>query len=122
MQELQCIVMFLFTSVFKIWIGGLCLYYKSKLVPPGLPDIKWNELYSKLGKFVPEHRKAGLKYFLKKSPESLKKAIAKQSAEAKQAHAQRTRDGGKKAPSKTPTATLPTALKVTKKRRGQPSK
>jgi hypothetical protein len=67
------------------------LFNLSLLTPPGLPDIKWNELYSKWGRFVPEDRKSGLKYFVEKPPESLKKAIAEQSAEAKAARAKRSR-------------------------------
>jgi hypothetical protein len=56
------------------------LFKLEQLTPPGLPDIKWNELYSKWGKFVPEHRESGLKYFVEKPPESFKRAIAEQSA------------------------------------------
>jgi hypothetical protein len=59
--------------------------------PPGLPDIKWNELYSKWGRFVPENRKKGLKYFVEKPPAELRKAIAEQLAMAKKARAKRSR-------------------------------
>lgn len=67
------------------------LFQLQELVPPGLPDIKWNELFSKWGKFVPENRKKGLKYFTEKPPESVKKAIAEQTAAARQARAKRSR-------------------------------
>jgi hypothetical protein len=66
--------------------------FKLKTVsPPGLPDIKWNELYAKWGQFVPEESKKGLKYFVQKPPKTLKKAIAEQSAAAKKARELRTR-------------------------------
>jgi hypothetical protein len=67
------------------------LFDLQKLSPPGLPDIKWNELYSKWGQFVPQDRKKGLKYFLEKPPASLKKAIAEQSAAARKERDKRTR-------------------------------
>jgi hypothetical protein len=70
------------------------LFILKELVPPGLPDIKWNELYSKWGRFVPEDKKGQLKYYVEKPPASLKKAIAEQSAQAKAARAKRTRGGG----------------------------
>jgi hypothetical protein len=69
------------------------LFQLSTMVPPGLPDIKWNELYSKWGKFVPENRKHGLKYYVEKPPMELKKKIAAQSAQAKAVRATRTRGG-----------------------------
>ena len=69
------------------------LFKLQQLKPPGLPDIKWNELYAKWGKFVPEDRKAGLKYFTEKPPESVKKAIAEQTAGAKAARSKRSRGG-----------------------------
>jgi hypothetical protein len=76
------------------------LFKLSPLVPPGLPDIKWNELYSKWGRFVPEDRKSGLKYFVEEPPDSLKKSIAEQNNDARQARAKRTRgstvDGNEK--------------------------
>jgi hypothetical protein len=59
--------------------------------PPGLPDIKWNELYYKWGRFVPEDKKQGLVYFCNEPPASIKKKIAEQTAEAKQARGKRTR-------------------------------
>jgi hypothetical protein len=62
--------------------------------PPGLPDIKWNELYSKWGKFVPEDRMVGLVYFTKAPPESIKKKIAEQSAQARDAQNKRSRGAG----------------------------
>ena len=70
------------------------LFVLKQLKPPGLPDIKWNELYSKWGRFVPEERKKGLKYFAEKPPETLKRSIAAQSAAARKARAQRSRGGG----------------------------
>jgi hypothetical protein len=69
------------------------LFELKTVSPPGLPDIKWNELYSKWGQFVPEERKKGLKYFVQKPPASLKRAIAEQSAAAKKARSTRTRGG-----------------------------
>lgn len=70
------------------------LFKLEQLKPPGLPDIKWNELYAKWGQFVPEDRKKGLKYFVEKPPASLKKSIAEQSKAAREARAKRTRGGG----------------------------
>jgi hypothetical protein len=67
------------------------LFALQQVVPPGLPDIKWNELYAKWGKYVPENRKHGLKYYVSPPPPSIKATIAKQSAEAKKARSQRTR-------------------------------
>jgi hypothetical protein len=67
------------------------LFQLQAIVPPGLPDIKWNELYSKWGKFVPENRKPGLKYFMEKPPVEVKKRIAEQSAQAKAVRATRSR-------------------------------
>ena len=74
------------------------LFNLEQLKPPGLPDIKWNELYAKWGKYVPKDKKNGLKYFVEKPPESLQKAIAEQSAAAKAARAKRSRGGTGKAP------------------------
>jgi hypothetical protein len=62
-----------------------------ELIPPGLPDIKWNELYSKWGKFILEEKKKDFKYYLEKPPSTLTKAIAEQSAQAKKARAGRSR-------------------------------
>ena len=60
--------------------------FKLQVMPPlGLPDIKWNELYAKWGRFVPEDKKSGLKYYAIKPPESVKQKIAEQTAEAKKA-------------------------------------
>ena len=67
------------------------LFALQQVVPPGLPDIKWNELYAKWGKYVPENRKHGLKYYTSPPPATIKAAIAKQSADAKRARSQRTR-------------------------------
>ena len=69
-----------------------------ELSPLGLPDIKWNELYVKWGRFVPEDKKSGLIYYMKKPPESVKQKIAAQSAAAKKARDKRSRsdDHGEK--------------------------
>lgn len=61
------------------------------LLPPGLQDIKWLELYSKWGKFVPEDRKQGLKYYVNEPPKELKNNIRKQAREAKTTRNKRTR-------------------------------
>jgi hypothetical protein len=45
---------------------------------PGLPDTKWNELYYKWGRFVPQNMKQGLVYYMNKPPERIKKQIAAQ--------------------------------------------
>jgi hypothetical protein len=58
---------------------------------PGLPDIKWNELYYKWGRFVPQDRKQGLIYYTQEPPLSIKKKIAMNTAEAKQARGKRSR-------------------------------
>ena len=58
---------------------------------PGLANIKWNELYSKWGKFIPEHRKRGFKYYTEEPPATLKRSIADQSKAAKAARAKRSR-------------------------------
>ena len=51
--------------------------FKLEVAPAaGLPDIKWNELYSKWGKFVPDNRKEGLSYYVQEPPESVKRKIA----------------------------------------------
>jgi hypothetical protein len=47
---------------------------------PGLPDIKWNELYKKWGKFVPEDKKKGLLYFMNEPTEDVKQKISEQAA------------------------------------------
>jgi hypothetical protein len=70
------------------------------MVPPSLPDIKWNEIYSKWGKFVPENRKHCLKYYVEKPPMELKKKIAAQYAQAKAVRATRTRGGTMEPPKK----------------------
>ena len=62
---------------------------------PGLPDIKWNELYAKWGRFVPEDRKKGLIYYINKPPASLKKMIEEQAKAAREQRKQRSRAGGK---------------------------
>jgi hypothetical protein len=72
------------------------LFKLNTLSPPGLPDIKWNELYAKWGQFVPEEKKKSLKYFVEKPPPSLKKSIAEQSAAARKERDKRTRGGRKR--------------------------
>lgn len=68
--------------------------FKLEMLPPiGLPDIKWNELYSKWGRFVPEDKKSGLKFYIMKPPETVKQKIAEQSAEARKAREKRSRSG-----------------------------
>ena len=68
--------------------------FKLEIVPaPGLPDIKWNELYSKWGKFVPEDKKQGLSYFVEEPPATVKRKIAAQRAQAKSAREKRSRKG-----------------------------
>ena len=69
------------------------MFALEQLKPPGLQDIKWNELHSKWGRFTPEDKKKGLKCYNEKPPASLKKAIAEQSAAARLARAERTRGG-----------------------------
>jgi hypothetical protein len=65
-----------------------------QLPVPGLPDIKWNELYSKWGHFIPEDRKQGLIYYSKEPPAAIKKRIAVNTAAAKQARGKRSRTTG----------------------------
>jgi hypothetical protein len=66
-----------------------------RVPPPGLADIKWNELYKKWGKFVPEDKKHGLLYFCKEPTAEVKKMIAAQSAKAKAVRHERSRAGKK---------------------------
>ena len=61
------------------------------VAPPGLPDIKWNELYAKWGRFVPGDHKAGLNYYVEKPPASLKKLLEEHSRKACEARAKRSR-------------------------------
>jgi hypothetical protein len=69
-------------------------HFKLQVLPPlGLPDIKWNELYVKWGRFIPEDKKSGLIYYMEKPPDSVKQKIAEQSAEAKKAREKRSRSG-----------------------------
>jgi hypothetical protein len=81
--------------------------------PPGLPDIKWNELYKKWGKFVPEDKKKGLLYFMNEPTEDVKRKISEQAAKAKEARAMRSRAG------RSSSATAPIEPSVGKKR-GRP--
>ena len=69
------------------------LFHLNVLKAPGLPDIKWNELYAKWGRFIPEDRKSGLKYYMQEPPVSVKQKIAQQTAEARRARDKRSRDG-----------------------------
>ncbi len=74
---------------------------KLKVIPsPGLPDIKWNELYYKWGRFIPEDQKQGLIYYVKKPPSEVKRQIQEQSAAEKSARKKRSRTAGKMDPSK----------------------
>ena len=58
-------------------------HFKLRVLPPlGLPNIKWNELYVKWGRFVPEDKKSGLIYYKKKPPDLVKQKIAAQNAAA----------------------------------------
>ena len=63
------------------------------LPAPGLPDIKWNELYAKWGRFIPADKKAVFKYYSTAPPATIKKKIAEQSAMAKKAREKRSRGG-----------------------------
>ena len=67
------------------------LFNLAVVPPPGLPDIKWNELYAKWGRFVPEDHKKGLKYYTNKPPASLKKSLEEHSRKAREARAKRSR-------------------------------
>ena len=69
------------------------LFQLDVVPPPGLPDIKWNELYSKWGRFIPEDKKAGLSYYSQEPPATIKKKIAAQRAQAKSAREKRSREG-----------------------------
>ena len=89
------------------------LFDLQELTPPGLPDIKWNELYSKWGRFVPEHRKSGLKYYLERPPQAVKDAIKEQSAQEKAARKKRSRSGA---------STKTAAAQPAKKKPGRPRK
>jgi hypothetical protein len=91
-----------------------------RIPPPGLADIKWNELYKKWGKFVPEDKKHGLVYFCKEPSEEVRKMIAKQSAKAKAVRHERTHAAGKKEPKEEPKVEKPP--KITGKKRGRPKK
>ena len=64
------------------------------MTPPGLPDIKWNELYAKWGRFIPEERKQGLWFYCNKPPPSVKKKIEEHAKEAREQRKRRTRAGG----------------------------
>jgi hypothetical protein len=61
------------------------------ILPPGLPGIKWNELYKKWGKFVPEDKRKGLLYFMNELTEDVKRKISEQATKAKEARAMRSR-------------------------------
>ena len=52
-------------------------------VPPGLPDIKWVELYSKWGRFIPQEVKKQFKYYSGKPPKLVQAEVKKQSQAAK---------------------------------------
>lgn len=72
------------------------LFKLQGVVPPGLPDIKWLELYSKWGRFVPQDRKSGLKYFVEEPPKEIKERIKKQSKASRDARSKRSRGAAEK--------------------------
>jgi hypothetical protein len=41
-------------------------------VPPVLPDIKWVQLYSKWGQYIPQEVKKDLKYYVNKPPKKVR--------------------------------------------------
>ena len=59
--------------------------------PPGLPDIKWLELYAKWGKFVPLDVKKTFKYYTEKPPKMLEAEIRANSKAAKSTRQNRSR-------------------------------
>jgi hypothetical protein len=73
-------------------------------IPPcGIQDIKWQELYKKWGKYIPEEKKKQCRYYNEVPPAEKIKAVAKQSKEARQQRKTRTRtvhDDAKKQPPK----------------------
>ena len=59
--------------------------------PPGLPDIKWVELYSKWGRFIPAEEKLKFKYYCEKPPKMVAAEVKKQSKEARSNRQSRSR-------------------------------
>jgi hypothetical protein len=53
-------------------------------VPPGLPDIKWVELYSKWGRFIPDDIKKEFKYYSDKPPKIVRAQVKKLAKLAKE--------------------------------------
>jgi hypothetical protein len=71
--------------------------------PVGLQDIKWKELYSKWGHYVPQEKKQQWRYYNEAPPKDKIDAVAKQNKQARQQRKQRTRtvhDANKKPPAK----------------------
>ena len=67
-----------------------------EVVPePGMPDIKWVELYKKWGKFVPEDKKKKFKYYHEKPPETIATQVKEASKAAKDARKARTKSKSK---------------------------
>jgi hypothetical protein len=60
-------------------------------IPPGLPDIKWVELYSKWGRFIPEEIKPQFKYYHDKPSKVIAAEVKKQARQAKEGRKSRGR-------------------------------
>jgi hypothetical protein len=60
-------------------------------LPPGLPDIKWVELYSKWGRFIPEEVKPLFKYYYDKPPKIVAAEVKRQAKEAQRSRQSRGR-------------------------------
>jgi hypothetical protein len=58
---------------------------------PRVPDIKWVELYSKWGHFIPEHIKPHFKHYHDKPPKVVATEVKRQAKEAKQNRLSHTR-------------------------------
>lgn len=75
----------------SVWVEAVA--NRLKILPtPGLPDIKWKELYYKWGRFVPETNKRGLIYYNKKPPKDVEDKIAANIKQSRLARSSRTRD------------------------------
>jgi hypothetical protein len=61
------------------------------IVPPGLQDIKWKELYHKWGQYVPQEKMQQWKYYHEAPPKEMLVAVANQSKRARQQRKERTR-------------------------------
>jgi hypothetical protein len=57
----------------------------------GLPDIKWKELHSKWGKYVPEDKKQQWRYYNEAPPKEKIAAVAKHSKDARLQRKDQTR-------------------------------